>query len=159
MPIAQTVQSYLAKNQIPFDVVAHRHSASSLNTASEAHILPARLAKAVLLEYERAPHHFLVAVVPATHRVEMARLSRQVGRPLHLATERDAAALFTDCEAGAIPALGTAYGVETVVDDSLMEQPDLYFEAGDHEHLVHLDTRELFWLLGECEHGEFSQPV
>jgi len=159
MSIPLTVRSYLAENQIPFDVIAHRHSASSLNTASEAHILPARLAKAVLLEDEREPNRFLMAVVPATHRVEMARLSRQVGRPVHLATERDAAALFADCEAGAIPAIGPAYGIETVVDDSLMEQPDLYFEAGDHEHLVHLETKELFWLLGECEHGEFSQPV
>jgi len=159
MPIAQTVQSYLAANRIAFDVVAHRHSASSLNSASEAHILPARLAKAVLLEDERRPNHFLMAVVPATHRVEMARLSRQVGRPVHLATEKAAAALFGDCEAGAIPALGPAYGVETVLDDTLMEQPDLYFEAGDHEHLVHLETKELFWLLSECEHGEFSRPL
>lgn len=159
MSIPLTVRSYLAENQIRFDLIEHRHSSSSLNTAGEAQILPARLAKAVLLEDEREPHRFLMAVVPATHRVEMARLSRQVGRPVHLATERDAAALFTDCEAGAIPAIGPAYGVQTIVDDSLMEQPDLYFEAGDHEHLVHLDTKELFWLLGECEHGEFSQPV
>ena len=66
MPIPLTVRSYLAENQISFDVIAHRHSASSLNTASEAHILPARLAKAVLLEDEREPNRFLMAVVPAT---------------------------------------------------------------------------------------------
>ena len=159
MPIPLTVRSYLSQNQIPFDVIAHRHSATSLNTASEAHILPARLAKAVLLEDAREPNRYLMAVVPATHRVEMARLSRQVGRPVQLASERDAASLFADCEPGAIPAIGPAYGVETIVDDCLMEEPDLYFEAGDHEHLVHLETRELFWLLGECRHGEFSQPV
>lgn len=159
MTIAQTVQSYLAQNQVAFDLVAHPHSASSLNTAAEAHIHPGRLAKAVLLEDEKEPDHFIMAVVPASHRLEMARLSRQVGRPVHLATERDAAALFKDCEKGAIPALGPAYGVETIVDDCLMEQPDLYFEAGDHEHLVHLETRELFLLLSQCGHGEFSQPL
>jgi len=159
MPIAPTVQSYLAANKAAFDVVAHRHSASSLASANEAHILPARLAKAVLLEDEREPNRYLMAVVPATHRVEMARLSRQVGRPVHLAAERDAASLFSDCEPGAIPALGPAYGVETMVDDCLMEQPDLYFEAGDHEHLVHMETKELFWLLSECGHGEFSRPM
>jgi Ala-tRNA(Pro) deacylase len=159
MPIAQTVKNYLAQNQVAFDLVAHRHSSSSLDSASQAHIQPGRLAKAVLLEDELQPNRFLVAVVPASHKVQMARLARQVGRPVHLATEEDAAALFTDCEPGAIPALGTAYGLQTVVDDCLMEQPDLYFEAGDHEHLVHLDTRELFWLLSECAHGEFSRPT
>src|SRR3989338_2194651 len=105
MTIAQTVQSYLAQNQVAFDLVAHRHSASSLNTASEAHIHPGRIAKAVLLEDERRPNHFLMAVVPASHRLEMARLSRQVGRPVHLATERDPPPPFQDCEKGANPAL------------------------------------------------------
>ena len=159
MSIAKTVQSYLDEHQTPFDMVAHRHSASSLNSASEAHILPSRLAKAVLLEDEREPNRFLMAVVPATHKVAMARLSRQVGRPVHLATEKDAAGVFPDCEPGAIPALGPAYGLETVLDDSLMEQPDLYFEAGDHEHLVHVKAKALFRLLSECGRGRFSQPL
>ena len=159
MPIAQTVKSYLVENQVAYDVIAHRHSASSLGSAGEAHILPGRLAKAVLLEDEFEPERFYMAVVPASNRVEMARLSRQIGRPVHLATEQDAAGVFPDCEPGAIPAIGPAYGLETVLDDSLMEQADLYFEAGDHEHLVHLETRELFWLLGDCVHGEFSRPV
>src|SRR3990172_11158439 len=136
MTIAQTVQSYLAQNQVAFDLVAHPHSASSLNTASEAHIQPGRLAKAVLLEDERQPNRFLMAVVPASHRLEMARLSRQVGRPVHLATERDAAALFKDCEAGAIPALGPAYGGAAILDHYPLKHPHPYFEAGDHEHIV-----------------------
>ena len=159
MPIAQTVQSYLAEHETPFDLVAHRHSASSLNSASEAHVLPGRVAKAVLLEDERERSHYLMAVIPATHRVEIARLSRHVGRPVHLATEQDAASVFPDCEPGAIPALGPAYGLETVLDDSLMEQPDLYFEAGDHEHLVHVKAKELFRLMSECGRGSFSQPL
>jgi Ala-tRNA(Pro) deacylase len=159
MPIARTVKSYLAENQVAYDLIAHRHSASSLGSAGEARIRPERLAKAVLLADEFEPERYFMAVVPADHMVEMARLSRQLGRPVHLATEQDAADIFSDCEPGAIPVVGPAYGVETIVDDSLMEQPDLYFEAGDHEHLVHLATRELFWLLGDCGHGEFSRPA
>jgi Ala-tRNA(Pro) deacylase len=159
MPIAKTVQSYLDEHQTPFDMVAHRHSASSLNSASEAHVLPSRVAKAVLLEDERERNHFLMAVIPATHRVEIARLSRHIGRPVHLATEKDAAGVFPDCEPGAIPAIGPAYGLETVLDDSLMEQQDLYFEAGDHEHLVHVKAKALFRLMSECGRGRFSQPL
>lgn len=159
MSIAKTVKSYLAQHQVAFDVVAHRHSDSSLSSARQAHIPPGRLAKAVLLEDERERKHFIMAVVPASRSVELGRLAQEIGRPLQLASEKDAASLFADCEAGAIPPLGPAYGVETVVDDSLMEEPELYFEAGDHQHLVHLATRELFWLLSDCKHGEFSQPA
>ena len=74
----------------------------------------------------------------------------------HLATEEEAAGLFADCEAGAIPALGTAYGIETMLDESLDDEPVLYFEAGDHEHLVRLDSGAFFRLLGDCRRGQFS---
>ena len=158
MSIAHTIQTYLTQHQTPFEVVAHPHTASSLRTANEAHIQPSRLAKAVLLKDDLEHHRFIMAVVPATHRVELDKLSQQAGRQMHLATEQDAAGLFADCETGAIPPLGPAYGIETILDDSLREQPELYLEAGDHEHLVHLETGALFRLLSACAHGQFSRP-
>lgn len=158
MSLAHTVQLFLRQSQIPYELLAHHHTVSSLRTAREANISPASLAKAVLLEDDLQHSHFTMAVVPASHRVELAKLSQQAGRPMHLATEEDAAGIFADCEAGAIPALGPAYGIETFFDESLLEQQDLYFEAGDHEMLVHLKARDLGKLLSDCAHGHFSRP-
>ena len=45
-------------------------------------------------------------------------------------------ALFKDCEFGAVPPLGLAYGMSTVIDDCLSEQPEIYFEAGDHDRIT-----------------------
>jgi Ala-tRNA(Pro) deacylase len=156
MSIPHTVRMYLEQRDIPFEVVTHRHTVSSLRTANRAEIEPSRLAKAVLFEDDFQHSHFYLAVVPASHRVELARLSQWTGRPLHLATEEDAAGLFADFEAGAIPPLGPAYGVETVWENSLMEQSELYFEAGDHESLVHVKAKDLIRLLPDCAHGQFS---
>lgn len=159
MTIAHTVQMYLAQHQTPFDVLEHRHSASSLRTASTAHIHASCLAKAVMLENDLEHSHFIMAVVPANRQVDLAKLSRQAGRPVHLANEEDAAGLFADCDAGAIPPLGPAYGVETVWDDSVTQQEEVYFEAGDHEHLVQLKSADLARLLQGCAHGAFSRPA
>lgn len=159
MTVAHTVLSYLEQRQVPFEVVKHPHTVSSLRTADKAEIQASRLAKAVLLEDDLEHDHYLVAVVPATHRVDVETVSRRVGRPMHLATEENAAGLFTDCEAGAIPPLGTAYGVETLWEDSLMEQPVLYFEAGDHESLVRVRAKDFIQLLPDSPHGQFSHPV
>ena len=49
--------------------------------------------------------------------------------------------------------------METILDDSLLEQPDVYFEAGDHEHLVHLEAWDLVRLLPGCAHGKLSRPI
>ena len=80
-----------------------------------------------------------------------------MNRNLGLATESELAKLFSDCEIGALPALGPAYGIETVVDDAIAEQPDIYFEAGDHEQLVHVSAESFNALLGDtARHGHFS---
>lgn len=157
MTIAHTVQLSLDQSQTPYELVWHSHTHSSLHTAHRAEIPPAALAKAVLLEDDLEHNHFMMAVVPASHRVELAELARQAGRRVHLASEEDAAGLFTDCETGAIPALGAAYGVETIIDDSLLAQQDIYFEAGDHELLVHMNTQDFNRLLSDCAHGQFSR--
>jgi Ala-tRNA(Pro) deacylase len=159
MTIAHTLKSFLDKEQVPYELVAHRHTATSLRSANTAHIDPARLAKAVLLEQDLEHSHFVVAVVPASHRLQLGEAGRRLGRQVHLATEDDAAMLFEDCETGAIPALGAAYGVDTIVEDSLLAQAQVYFEAGDHEHLVRMAKGDFLRVLGDCPHGPIAKPA
>ena len=159
MTIAHTLRSYLDRSNIPYEIIVHPHTATSISSAHEAHIEPSCIAKAVLLEDDLEHSHYLVAVVPANHRVQLAALARQAGRPVHLATEKDAAGLFGDCETGAIPPVGPAYGVETIWEDSLMVGPVLYFEAGDHERLVRVMANDFPKLLPDCRHGHFSKPM
>ena len=159
MTIAHTLKSFLDKEQVPYEVIAHRHTATSLRTAETAHIEASRLAKAVLLEQDLEHSHYLMAVLPASHRLELPEVALRVGRLVHLATEEDAAMLFEDCETGAIPPVGPAYGIDTVVEDSVLAQPDMYLEAGDHEHVVHMATRDFLRLVGDCPHGRFSRAA
>ena len=64
--------------------------------------------------------------------------------------------MFPDCELGAIPPVGMLYDIDTVVDDSLLEQPDIYFEAGDHEHMIHMKRKAFGLLMGDALHAAFS---
>jgi Ala-tRNA(Pro) deacylase len=43
-----------------------------------------------------------------------------------------------------------------VVDDSLLSDGDVWFEAGDHEQLVHVAARSFRELLEGCRHGRFG---
>jgi Ala-tRNA(Pro) deacylase len=159
MTIAHTLKNFLDQEQVPYELVAHRHTATSLRSAGTAHIDPIRLAKAVLLEQDLEHSHFVVAVVPASHRLQLAEAGRRLGRKVHLATEDDAAMLFEDCETGAIPALGAAYGLDTIVEESLLLQPQVYIEAGDHEHLVRMTKQDFLRVLGDCPHGPIAKPA
>jgi Ala-tRNA(Pro) deacylase len=97
-------------------------------------------------------------LVPADADVSLAALGRQLGRyGLALATEPETRHLYRDCDLGAIPALGQAFGVETVVDERLDGVPHVYFEAGDHEHLVHLHGAAFRELTEGLVHGHFGR--
>ena len=156
MAIARRLQWYLDAKGVSYDVVPHPHSSSSLETARQAHVPADNVAKAVLLEDERG---YVMAVVPASHRIDLARLNQQLHRELELAREREISELFHDCERGALPPLGSPYRVPTVYDDALTAAPEVYFEAGDHEDVVHLHGGDFLRLLEGSLHGRFSQRL
>jgi Ala-tRNA(Pro) deacylase len=136
-------------------VLPHPHSSTSRETARRAQVPPEGLAKPVLLEDDRG---YVMAIVPASHRVDLAQLSEQLNRDLVLAKEREIAALFHDCDRGAMPPVGGPYRVPTVYDDALAACAEIYFEAGDHEDVVHLRGRDFLRLLQGSLHGSFSRP-
>jgi Ala-tRNA(Pro) deacylase len=156
MSIPETIVSYLQHRAIDFEVVTHQPTATSMETAQSAHIPGDRLAKAVVLE---DGERYLVAVLPATHRIDTEALSDLLDRDLFMAGEDDFASVFGDCLVGAVPAMGGAYGLQTVVDEALTRQPDVYLEGGDHEHLIHIDHAAFLRLIAGSGRGTFSRHV
>jgi Ala-tRNA(Pro) deacylase len=155
MNIAPRVQDYLAAQQCAYDVVSHAHSANSIETAHEAHVPAGALAKAVVL---KDPRGYVLAVLPSTRHVVLSKLGRALHRePLELASEAELSDLFGDCEWGALPPLGRLYGLPTVVDEALDREREVYFEAGDHEHLVHMAQAEFYRLTSDAPRERFSR--
>ena len=156
MAIAHTVEQYLNSHDVDYELVAHPRAVTSMQTAQVAHVPGDQLAKSVLLQDERG---YLVAVIPSTHRLDLGKLHRRLDRHVGLAVERDVKELFRDCDPGAIPAVGAAYHVDVIVDDSLLNQPDVYFEAGDHVALVHLSGQAFGTVMSGVPHGRFTHHV
>jgi Ala-tRNA(Pro) deacylase len=147
---------YLDERGIRYDLVSHVHTADSSHTAAAAHVPGAQLAKSVVLKDEQG---YLMVVLPANRRVALGRLHKALDRFLGLATEQELGTLFPDCEAGAVPAVGDAYGISTMVDASLDACPDVYFESGDHVELLHLTGGQFERLTRNLQHGSFAAQV
>jgi len=154
MSIAPQLRQFLDESQAAYDIVEHRPTRSAMETAKSCDIPAERLAKAVLLDTADDDH--LLAVLPSDRRVELAELRTELGSKPRLSNEAEVGKLFRDCELGSVPPVG--YGVETIVDDTLEQQPDVYFEAGDHKSLVHMNGAEFSRLTQNARHGRFSQP-
>jgi Ala-tRNA(Pro) deacylase len=135
MGMATTLQDFLESHKVTYQVIDHPHTNSSLRTAETAHIPGDQLAKPILLGDDDS---YLLAVIPATHRLEIDRLNQILARSLVMIDEDEIASTFSDCETGAIPIVGEAYGVDTVLDAGLSHVDDIYFDSGDHKHLIHM---------------------
>lgn len=155
MTIPSRLSSYLDQRGARYEVCPHPYSRSSAQSAHSANVPPRELAKSVLCEDDAG---CVLAVLPADRKLSLGELSRLLGRRhLRLADEDRVAALFTDCDRGAVPALGMAWGLETVVDDELEASPTVYMEGGDHERLLRMSHEQFHALMLTARHGQFCE--
>lgn len=153
MTIGRKLKDYLSDAHVAYELIEHPRSESSSQTAKAAHVPGDRLAKGVLLNHGDG---YVLAVLPSTHKVDLDALEQTLGRTLAMASETEIANLFDDCMTGAIPPTGAAYALETIVDESLDDQPEIWFEAGDHRTLVHVDQGAFQRLMAEARHAQFA---
>ena len=153
MGIAITLAQYLLDHDIAYDLVPHPHTQTSLASAAASGLPADSVVKAVVL---KGASKFMLALLPASRNIQFGELRQLLGNNVDIASEEQAETLFPDCEPGSVPALGGAYGVDVVVDDSLAQQPDLYLEGGDHAHLVHISRENFGKLMEGARHGRFA---
>ena len=153
MAIAKTLKAYLTARGVPYELVPHPRSSTTLEAAHAAHVPGDQVAKAVVLEDADG---YVVAVVPSTNRLDFDWVGETLGRELQLAEEYELPELFRDCSIGAVPGLPEAYGLEVVWDDQLDGQDDIYVEAGDHRNLIHIRGEDFEELMSGLPHDVIS---
>jgi Ala-tRNA(Pro) deacylase len=153
MAIAERVQNQLSEHGIEYRLVPHPRTYSTRQSALEAYVAEDHIAKAVVVKDDGG---YVMVVVPGNSRVKLEALQEELDRPLELAAEAQIEPLFLDCRPGAVPPLGRAYGLETCLDQALTTLANVYFEAGDHEELVHVSGEAFRTLLQGARQGHFS---
>jgi Ala-tRNA(Pro) deacylase len=156
MPISTRLESYIKDRGVGYELIPHPHTESSMDTAAAAHVPGDYLAKAVIVQDGDGP---LMVVVPSDYHVHLGLLHKHLNREVGLITEDELVRLFPDCDEGAVPPLGAAYGIPTLVEETLLEAPQVYFESGDHEHLVKVNREDFRTLLADAERVRVGQHI
>jgi Ala-tRNA(Pro) deacylase len=99
---------------------------------------------------------YVLAVLPASRRLDLRKARKAIGESVVLATEEEASMLFPDCDKGAVPAIGAAYNVASIVDKRLDHRDEVYFEGGDHRSLVHVEGEQFDQLMYGIPHARLS---
>lgn len=158
MNIASKLEQYLQQRGIDYQVVTHPRSEYSMETAEMAHVHGDALAKGVLVKDEDG---FLLVVLPADFHIELDSLGKLLGQEVSMVDESALGEVFDDCEPGAVPPIGMAYGIKTLWDpeSSLGKLDEVFFEAGDHQTLVQMSGMQFHELMAPAERGKFSHHI
>ena len=153
MPLEKLI-GFLEENNVKFTRIIHSTAFTAQVIAHRAHISGNVLAKTVVLKDPLK--QFIMVVLPANYRVDLARISEIYGKELELATEDEFTNLFPCCETGAMPPFGNLFGLPVYVSETLSNSYEIAFNAGNHKELLQMDFADFFRLV-KPEVAQFSQ--
>jgi Ala-tRNA(Pro) deacylase len=146
----------LTNRQVAFEHLHHRPSYTANRTAQVLHVPGKEVAKTVVI---RVDGRYVLAVLPATHRVDLEQLRQDLGaQEVEMASEAEMDRLFPDCERGAVPPFGSLYHLETVVDESLSADEQIVFDAQNHEDAIRMRYRD-YEALEHPRVGRFGRHI
>jgi Ala-tRNA(Pro) deacylase len=129
------ITEFLMEQRVEFEPVPHPPAYTANQRAKYLRVSGSYVAKAVLLYGSEG---FLLATLPATHRIDVNTLGEALGGPVRLATEQEIGWIFRDCEWGVVPPFGTLYGLHTLLEDSIAPDAIMIFETQTHVEAVRL---------------------
>ena len=129
------IASFLAEERVACEFLLHPPAFTAQKRAKYLHVSGGRVGKSVLL---RGPSGYLLAVLPATRRVDLKAVAEALGGPVRLATGEELAEVFRDCEWGAAPPFGRLYGLPTLLEESIPPEAWLVFETHSHMEAVRI---------------------
>ncbi len=153
--IASSVEEFLSCHAISYDILSQVPTQSLEQAASRLKISPYEFARAVILN---DGDDICMAVLPLNYILDFSALYKITGRNYKPASVKMIRRIFKDCESRAIPPLGMAYGLKTIVDNSLYRADKVIFEAGRHNSLVRINRKGFLKLTEQASHTNFAKP-
>jgi len=137
---AQKLKEFLDSHNVEYVTINHSPAYTAQKIAELAHIPGKELAKTVVVKLDGK---FSMAVLPASHRVDLDYLKRGVtAGNVEVASEAEFKDLFPDCEVGAMPPFGNLYDMDVYVAEKLTEDEEIAFNSGSHTELVKLSYKD-----------------
>lgn len=139
MPV-QKLREYLEEHNINFVTIHHSTAYTAQEVAHAAHISGKEMAKTVMIKVNGK---MAMAVLPANYSIDLSLLRNAIGaESIELAHENEFVNIFPDCELGAMPPFGNLYGLDVYTAQSLTEDDEIAFNAGNHTELLKLNYKD-----------------
>jgi Ala-tRNA(Pro) deacylase len=151
-----TLQTYLDENEIHYRLARHDRAYTAQELAAAEHVPGRTVIKPVVV---RADGQWVMCALPASYKVDLGELASQLlAERVELVTESELRSRVNDCECGAEPPIGLLYGMPTLMDESLVRDTHVIFQAGTHVDAVVMTLAD-YRRVAQPEMAHFGRPV
>lgn len=148
--------SYLDDQGVHYRLSYHGTTYTAQDLAAAEHVSGRNVIKPVIVEADGQP---VMCALPACFKVDLHELREQMqAREVKLADEQSLRRLFPECEIGAEPPIGRLWGMPTFMDESLIHDDMVTFQAGTHEESVTMPMAE-YRRIAQPEVAHFGRPA
>jgi Ala-tRNA(Pro) deacylase len=136
MAIPESIRRFVETHGVGFTPIHHRLAYTAQEEAAATHVPGREWAKTVVCIADGQP---ILAMVAASDHLDLeaARAASGAGT-IRLASEAEFAALYPECETGAMAPFGPLYGQKVMVDEALTHDPEITFHAGTHVDAIRM---------------------
>lgn len=139
MPV-QKVKNYLNENKVNYTSIPHSLAYATREISHQCHISEKEMAKVVIVQ---AGSKLVMVIIPSSKLLDFKSLENTLHESdVSLATEKEFANAFPDCEVGAMPGFGNLYNMDVIVDQSVAKNKDIFFNGGTHTEIIKLSYQD-----------------
>lgn len=139
MSIPAKVTKHLDRQNVKYDIVPHKTVFTVYDLAQTLKIKLNTIVKTLLVKADR---DYVLAVLPAHLRLDLAALKRQLkAKAVSLAKEKEMQLKFK-MKPGAMTPFGTLHKVAVVVDKGLLKTEKMLFGAGSFTESVRMKMKD-----------------
>jgi len=137
---SQRLLDWLREHHVEYEVHEHEPAFTAEATASSEGVDPRTFAKVVGIHADDGRR--AIAILDATDHLDLHKARRVLGAGrVRLLTEHELTELAPGCEAGAIPAVGTLFGLAMYADFAVRDDDEISFNAGSHRFSARVDRK------------------
>jgi len=145
----------LEENKVEYDLIVHQPVYTSQDAARIRDTNIHQGAKAIIFTADQKP---ILIVVPGDYRIDTKKFKKEYQiRDLQMMKPEEIKEL-TGLEIGAIPPFGNVMGLPMYVDQELLKNDWISFNAGAHTQSVKMKARDFIHLAKPHATGNFNVP-
>jgi len=139
--------AYLKKTKIPYEVVKYDHQEKGAEFAAKATGNPLEITvKTLVVELDRK--RYCLALLPGHRELNLKKLASSSGCKRTAMVDINTAERLTGYLVGGISPFGTLQRLKTVMESSILANPEILINAGQRGMMLKMDPEDIVKALG-----------